>query len=452
MMIRWLLACSLALCCSLAVGCSSGDAVTDAGPKAPNEESPASKDAKKDLEAVKTSLVKARDSIKNAQRQTPAATDTPRPSPTTKRSKGGQESSSSEDASDDPTTTKAAQNVISEAMVQLKEVDPPLGSLKKALAGQSGTQERDKSIETVEASVDEAVIKLEGASASAKLVESSSDQRAKLNQSLKDALELVESKALTAANNVKIPNDLKASSSWSVSLINIFIWVAIILGSILGLVLLIGAGRALMKSSSARADARIKTKIQPLASTMQKQQVEVASQIADLTTSQNELRTRVAELEFEIKKVARIARDAAAHDGAGRRPLAPTPAFSSFEEPVERDEPVFPISIGDYLSKMQRSTNIVRPDFQNDILVSDPGGTGELILIRDAAIADDLQPLFVVPRATQFQTKQDFYTYYQKYYECARPSAGDVWIIDPAVVSKVSGGWQLREKGVLEVR
>jgi len=113
---------------------------------------------------------------------------------------------------------------------------------------------------------------------------------------------------------------------------------------------------------------------------------------------------------------------------------------------------VFPISIGDYLSKMQRSSNIVRPDFQNDILVSDPGGTGELVLIRDAAISDELQPLFVVPRVTQFQTKQDFYTYYQKYYECARPAAGDIWIIDPAVVSRVSGGWQLREKGVLEVR
>jgi hypothetical protein len=30
--------------------------------------------------------------------------------------------------------------------------------------------------------------------------------------------------------------------------------------------------------------------------------------------------------------------------------------------------------------------------------------------------------------------------------------AGDVWIIGPAVVEKVAGGWQLREKGMLEIR
>jgi hypothetical protein len=101
---------------------------------------------------------------------------------------------------------------------------------------------------------------------------------------------------------------------------------------------------------------------------------------------------------------------------------------------------------------MTRYANVVRPDFQNGLLVSAPDGKGELMLIRDSRTPDDTQPLFVVPRATQFQTKQDFYTYYEKYYDCVRPSAGDVWIIDPAVVEKVSGGWQLREKGVLEIR
>jgi hypothetical protein len=94
----------------------------------------------------------------------------------------------------------------------------------------------------------------------------------------------------------------------------------------------------------------------------------------------------------------------------------------------------------------------VRPDFQNGILVDDPQGKGELVLIRDSRLPEETQPLFVIPRSTQFQTKQDFYTYYEKYYDCAKPSAGDVWIIDPAVVSTVHGGWQLREKGVLEVR
>jgi hypothetical protein len=101
---------------------------------------------------------------------------------------------------------------------------------------------------------------------------------------------------------------------------------------------------------------------------------------------------------------------------------------------------------------MDRYALVVRPDFQNGILVNDPEGKGELVLIRDSRLPDETQPLFVIPRATQFLNKQDFHTYYQKYYDCVRPSAGDVWIIDPAVVEKVTGGWQLREKGVLEIR
>ncbi|HEX5702262.1 MAG TPA: hypothetical protein VFX97_03485 [Pyrinomonadaceae bacterium] len=115
-------------------------------------------------------------------------------------------------------------------------------------------------------------------------------------------------------------------------------------------------------------------------------------------------------------------------------------------------EPEFPASVNEYLDKKRRNSTVVKPDFQNGILVNDIDGKGELVLIRDASVADDAQPLFVVPRVAQFQTKQEFHSYYERYYECQRPSAGDVWIIDPAIVSTVPGGWQLREKGVLEVR
>ena len=101
---------------------------------------------------------------------------------------------------------------------------------------------------------------------------------------------------------------------------------------------------------------------------------------------------------------------------------------------------------------MTRFANIVKPDFQNGILINDPEGKGELMLIRDSRYPDETQPLFVVPRYAQFQTPQDFHTYYEKYYDCMKPGAGEVWIIDPAVVEKVSGGWLLREKGVLEIR
>jgi hypothetical protein len=123
--------------------------------------------------------------------------------------------------------------------------------------------------------------------------------------------------------------------------------------------------------------------------------------------------------------------------------------------PPVREEPEFPVSAETYLQKMKgsnRSTTVIRPDFQNGILVKDGEGRGELVLIEDLTRPVDFQRLFVVPSVSQFQMKQDFYNYYEGYYECDQPTAGDVWILHPAIVEKVNGGWRLREKGRLEVR
>jgi hypothetical protein len=131
------------------------------------------------------------------------------------------------------------------------------------------------------------------------------------------------------------------------------------------------------------------------------------------------------------------------------RTLAPQDA------PQSKEEPVFPVSADDYLQRIKtenRQGTVVRPDFQNGILVKDPEGRGELVLIEDPNLSGAFQKLFVVPSVGEFQMKQDFYNYYDSFYHCDRPAAGNVWIINPAVVEKVNGGWQLREKGRLEVR
>jgi formylglycine-generating enzyme required for sulfatase activity len=112
----------------------------------------------------------------------------------------------------------------------------------------------------------------------------------------------------------------------------------------------------------------------------------------------------------------------------------------------------FPISAADYREKMRRFENVVCPNFQNGILVRDSTGKGELVLIRDSNQPDESQRLFLIPSITRFQTKQKFFAYYEKYYDCEKPSAGDIWIIDPATVAKVEGGWRLKKRGVLEVR
>ena len=165
-----------------------------------------------------------------------------------------------------------------------------------------------------------------------------------------------------------------------------------------------------------------------------------------LTASDADLFTRLAELSAEIGAVDGRMRGLKATavkthpDGDG---LGPPP-------PPQPELPAFPVTADAYLRKMQRHATVVKPDFQNGILIADPENKGELVLVQDTSISHDT--LFVVPRATQFQMKQDFYTYYERYYECERPASGTVWIVDPAVVERVQGGWELREKGVLEVR
>jgi len=180
-------------------------------------------------------------------------------------------------------------------------------------------------------------------------------------------------------------------------------------------------------------------------------QKELAERLSSIGSAQNDTNSRLQDVHTEVRSLARMLRESAS-DRGDRRRLSAVQGYSQIDQPAQKEEPEFPVSAVDYLGKMTRFANVVRPDFQNGILVNDPDGHGELMLIRDSRVPDDTQPLFVVPRTTQFLTKQDFYTYYQKYYDCVRPSAGDVWIIDPAVVEKVSGGWQLREKGVLEIR
>lgn len=179
-------------------------------------------------------------------------------------------------------------------------------------------------------------------------------------------------------------------------------------------------------------------------------QKDLADKLTSLAATQKEISNGLLDVHTEVRSLARLVRESLSGRNDGRHASLPI----NYQAPMEdspKDEPEFPVSAGDYLGRMDRFANVVRPDFQNGILVNDPEGKGELMLIRDSRLADEA-PLFVVPRATQFQTKQDFYTYYEKYYDCVRPTAGDVWILGPAVVEKVTGGWRLREKGMLEIR
>lgn len=188
------------------------------------------------------------------------------------------------------------------------------------------------------------------------------------------------------------------------------------------------------------------------ASVTREAQKELLEKISSLSSAQSDTNGRLHDVHTEVRSLARLMRESSPARSDGRSYASIATSYVPSEPLPLKEEPEFPVSANDYLDKMTRYSNVVKPDFQNGILINDRDGKGELMLIKDSRLPDETQPLFVVPRHAQFQTKQDYYTYYEKYYDCSRPSAGDVWIIEPAVVEKVSGGWLLREKGVLEIR
>lgn len=108
--------------------------------------------------------------------------------------------------------------------------------------------------------------------------------------------------------------------------------------------------------------------------------------------------------------------------------------------------PSFPASTADHLSGMW-SIKKVSQDYERDMLVE--AEDGEFVLIPDGNASH--QPI-LIPAITRFVTKQEFYEHYQDYYHCESPSAGDVIVIEPAVVEKIEGGWRLGEAGRLEVQ
>lgn len=182
---------------------------------------------------------------------------------------------------------------------------------------------------------------------------------------------------------------------------------------------------------------------------VKKRQDDLARQIEASAAVNKDINQRLADVHAELRQMSRLLQQTALT--SNRQPASPASYSERPAAPVS-DMPVFPISADDLLRQMHRKSVIVKRDFQNDMLVSDPDGKGELVLIRDSQIPDELQPLFIVPSVTQFQMRQEYYNFYEKYYDCAKPESGAVWILDPAVVEKVAGGWELREKGRLEVR
>jgi outer membrane biosynthesis protein TonB len=106
--------------------------------------------------------------------------------------------------------------------------------------------------------------------------------------------------------------------------------------------------------------------------------------------------------------------------------------------------PAFPSLVANYLKRTKAANKVsVTFDFETGSFV--PVEDGEFVVVTNQDQA------FVLPRASKFATKRDFYEFYQDYYHCPNPDAGEVQILQPAFVKLADKGWTLVATGTLDV-
>ena len=109
--------------------------------------------------------------------------------------------------------------------------------------------------------------------------------------------------------------------------------------------------------------------------------------------------------------------------------------------------PAFPAPVAQYLKKTKAaSKSNVTFNYLTGLFV--PVDDGEFVLVTDR---NQSSRAVVVPRATRFESKADFYEFYQDYYHCRNVNAGEVHVIEPALVERSDDGWKLLSMGVLEI-
>jgi tetratricopeptide (TPR) repeat protein len=109
--------------------------------------------------------------------------------------------------------------------------------------------------------------------------------------------------------------------------------------------------------------------------------------------------------------------------------------------------PAFPCSVGAYVEKLRHSAVSVRFDPDTGLVRESTSGECYLVPVaRDSALS------IVIPKAASLNSKQDYYASYYELFNCENPAAGEVTIVNPAIVEAVEGGWQVREAGSIEIK
>jgi hypothetical protein len=111
------------------------------------------------------------------------------------------------------------------------------------------------------------------------------------------------------------------------------------------------------------------------------------------------------------------------------------------------DDNPFPIPARTYLDLIRKDIETVRTDTYNNMLIKDPKGSLAVIPNHNSPESG-----YLIPIVAYFQREQDYFNHYTTYYDCEgqEPFLGEITIDTPATVSKITGGWKLKDRGKLK--
>src|SRR5437867_826473 len=107
--------------------------------------------------------------------------------------------------------------------------------------------------------------------------------------------------------------------------------------------------------------------------------------------------------------------------------------------------PAFPATVAYYLKRTRKKVNV---SFDYDSELFCPAEDGEYVVVQNGS---EVGHELMLPRMPSFSTKRDFYDHYQDSFYCTEPMAGEVEVIEPAIVDRVENGWKLHTQGALKV-
>jgi hypothetical protein len=183
---------------------------------------------------------------------------------------------------------------------------------------------------------------------------------------------------------------------------------------------------------------------------------DVSSQVEELLKEVKSIKEKLDSLSIKATDEHELEPDDIARGAGGddeRMPVTSDPLFFESSAADETQPPsLFPNSVKDCLLQIEKSNaytcGVKAETLQDGIFVRSEDGP--FLLIEEDNKSNS--SFFVIPRILRFTSTQD-YDHYRRYYECANPSAGEVWIVRPAVVVTEGheGEWKLMDKGQLKI-